>query len=153
MSSVPNSLSRVGWDAIGIGASTLCVIHCMLFPVLLAFSPTLAHFVPGSESIHRMFAYLLAAIGLVAFWAGYKVHRRKVVLLLLGIGVSGVTVGAYADSLLPTHSWEVLITVCGSVFLIIAHYMNRTLCLSCRVCVEKPEINKAHNRSIKDESQ
>jgi hypothetical protein len=37
------------------------------------------------------------------------------VLLLLAIGILGVTVGAYADFLLPTHAWEVGITVTGSV--------------------------------------
>jgi len=38
------------------------------------------------------------------FLGWYKVHKRKVVLLLLVIGISGVTVGAYAESLLPTHT-------------------------------------------------
>lgn len=77
MSSVPNGLLKLNWDTIGIAMSTLCVIHCMLLPVVLAFAPTLAHFLPGSETIHRALAYLLAVVGLVAFWAGYKIHRRK----------------------------------------------------------------------------
>jgi hypothetical protein len=136
MSSVPSSLRRVNWDNVGIAASTLCAIHCLLFPVMLAFAPTLAHFLPGSETIHRVLAYLLAAVGLVAFWEGYKVHRRKLVLLLLVVGIFGVTVGAYAGSLLPTHTWEVAITLTGSSFLVAAHYLNRTLCLTCRLCVD-----------------
>jgi uncharacterized membrane protein YfcA len=134
MSSVPNGLPKLNWDTIGIATSTLCVIHCMLLPVVLAFAPTLAHFLPGSETIHRALAYLLAVVGLVAFWAGYKIHRRKLVLLLLAIGILGVTVGAYADFLLPTHAWEIAITLTGSFFLIAAHSLNRTLCRSCRVC-------------------
>jgi MerC mercury resistance protein len=104
MYSVPKSLPRVNWDAIGVGASTLCAIHCLLLPIVLSFAPTLAHFVPGPEVVHRTLAFLLAAVGLIAFWAGYKVHRRKVVLLLLAVGIMGVTVGAYADFLLPTHA-------------------------------------------------
>jgi MerC mercury resistance protein len=134
MSSVPRSLPRVNWDAIGVGASTLCAIHCLLLPIVLSFAPTLAHFVPGTEAVHRTLAYLLAAVGLIAFWNGYKVHRRRVVLLLLAIGILAITVGAYADSLLSNHTWEVLITVAGSLFLIVAHSLNRTLCRSCRVC-------------------
>jgi hypothetical protein len=77
MSSVPNSLSKLKWDNIGIAASTLCVVHCVLLPIALAFAPTVAHFLPGSEVIHRILAYLLAAVGLIAFWAGYKVHPSK----------------------------------------------------------------------------
>jgi uncharacterized membrane protein YfcA len=106
----------------------------VLLPVLLAFTPTLAHFLPGSESIHRAIAYLLTVVGLVAFWAEYKIHRRKLILLLLAIGILGVTVGAYADFLLPTHAWEVAIALTGGSFLIAAHSLNRTLCRSCRVC-------------------
>jgi uncharacterized membrane protein YfcA len=126
---------------VGIAASTLCAIHCLLLPVMLAFAPTLAHFVPGSETVNRVLAYLLAAVGLVAFWTGYKVHRRKLVLLLLVVKIFGVTVGAYADSLLPTHTWEVAITLTGSSFLVAAHYLNRTLCLTCRVCADRSGVN------------
>jgi uncharacterized membrane protein YfcA len=134
MSSVPNSLSRINWDIVGIGTSTLCFIHCVLLPIILAFSPTLVHIIPGDEAVHRALAYLLAAVGLIAFWTGYKIHRQKLILLLLSIGILGVTVGAYAGSLLPSHRLEVLITLVGSSFLIVAHWLNRTLCRSCRTC-------------------
>jgi uncharacterized membrane protein YfcA len=149
MSSVPNSLPRVNWDAIGAGASTLCAIHCLLLPIVLSFAPTLAHFVPGTEVVHRTLAFLLAAVGLIAFWAGYKVHRRKVVLPLLAVGIMGVTVGAYADFLLPTHAWEVVITVFGSSFLIVAHCLNRTLCRSCRVCADQTDAHQLHKRILR----
>ena len=43
MSSASSGWPRVSWDAVGIGASTLCAIHCALVPFVLAFSPTLAH--------------------------------------------------------------------------------------------------------------
>ena len=132
-------LQGVNWDAVGVGTSTLCVIHCLLLPLALAFAPTLAHFLPGSEAVHRSLAYLLAGVGLLAFRAGYRVHRKKYVLALLLVGIAAVTVGAYADSLLPSHAWEVAITFTGSAFLIVAHRLNRTLCQSCKTCVETGE--------------
>jgi MerC mercury resistance protein len=149
MSSVPNSLSRINWDIVGIGASTLCAIHCVLLPIILAFSPTLVHFIPGGEAVHRALAYLLAAVGLIAFWTGYKIHRQKLILLLLSIGILGVTVGAYADSLLPSHRWEVLITLVGSSFLLVAHWLNRTLCRSCRTCAGREATSGGHNLESK----
>lgn len=129
----PSSVA-FSWDTLGIGASTACAIHCLLAPFLLAFSPAMSHFLPGSEVIHRSFAYLLTAVGLVAFWSGYRVHRKPSVLLILIAGLAGVTVGAYADALLPTHDWEVGITLAGSTCLIVAHVLNRSLCRSCRSC-------------------
>ena len=153
MPSVSNSLPKANWDAIGIGASTLCAIHCLALPFVLAFAPALAHFVPGNEVVHRTLACLLAAVGLIAFCAGYRIHRRKVVLLLLMVGIMCVTAGAYADSLLPTHAWEVFITVLGSSFLISAHYLNRTLCRSCRVCAESTGAVPLHKRLTEESGQ
>jgi uncharacterized membrane protein YfcA len=137
MSSASNGLQRVTWDAIGIGASTLCAIHCLLLPFVLAFAPTVAHFLPGDEVVHRTLACLLAAVGLIAFRSGYRIHRRKIVLVLLAAGIAGVTAGAYAGFLLPSHLWEIGITLFGGAFLISAHLLNRTLCRSCKVCAEK----------------
>jgi hypothetical protein len=134
MPSVPNSFPRVTWDAIGIGASTLCAVHCLLLPFMLAFAPALAHFLPGDEAVHRTLACSLAAVGLVAFRAGYKVHRKKIVLVLLTAGIAGVTAGAYAGQRLPSHRWEVGITLLGGAFLVSAHALNRTLCRSCKTC-------------------
>ena len=136
-------LQRVNWDVVGVGASTLCVIHCLLLPVVLAFAPTLAHFVPGNEAVHLSLAYLLTGVGILAFRAGYRVHREKFVLVLLMVGIAAVTVGAYAGSLLPSHSWEVAITFTGSAFLIVAHRLNRTLCQSCKTCVETGHKHKS----------
>jgi uncharacterized membrane protein YfcA len=141
MSSVSDSLQRLTWDAVGIGASTLCAIHCLLLPFVLAFAPAMAHFLPGDEVVHRTLACLLAAIGLVAFRAGYKVHRKKIVIVLLATGIAGVSAGAYAGSLLPSHHWEVVITILGGAFLISAHSLNRTLCRSCRTCVANGKQN------------
>jgi uncharacterized membrane protein HdeD (DUF308 family) len=144
MSSASSNLPRVNWDVVGIGASVLCTIHCVLLPIVLAFAPALSHFLPGSEAIHRTLAYLLAAVGLIAFCTGYRIHRKKYVLFLLILGILGVTAGAYAGFLLPSHGWEVGITLVGSSFLIAAHYLNRTLCHSCRTCTEK--IGNTHSR-------
>ena len=39
-------------DAIGIGLSSLCLIHCLLLPVLVIAVPSLVGSVLGSEWIH-----------------------------------------------------------------------------------------------------
>jgi len=91
-------LQRVNWDAVGVGASTLCVIHCLLLPVVLAFAPTLAHFLPGNEAVRRSLAYLLTGVGILAFRAGYRVHRKKFVLVLLMAGIAAVIVGSHTPA-------------------------------------------------------
>ena len=51
--------SRIGWDAIGVGASTLCLIHCVLTPIGLSFAPVLSEFLPGDSTVHRVGIVLL----------------------------------------------------------------------------------------------
>jgi hypothetical protein len=36
-------------DRIGVWTSTLCVIHCLLIPVVLSLSAVSAHFLPSEE--------------------------------------------------------------------------------------------------------
>jgi len=139
MLSSSNSLQRVTWDMIGIGASILCAIHCALLPFVLAFAPALSHFVPGDERVHRVLAFLLVGVGLIAFWTGYQVHRRKIVVLLLAFGIAAIVAGAYGEGWLPSHRWETAITLIGSSLLVTAHFKNRTLCRTCKVCANSAD--------------
>lgn len=34
------NMQSVNWDRIGIGISSLCMVHCLLMPLVLAFSPS-----------------------------------------------------------------------------------------------------------------
>lgn len=117
MSSVSNGLQKVTWDTIGIGASALCAIHCALLPFVLAFSPALTHFIPERKSFIAPSHVYWPPLDSSRSGQAYKVHRRKIVVVLLGLGIAGVTVGAYAGSWLPSHRGEVAISLVGSSFL------------------------------------
>jgi hypothetical protein len=108
LSSMPSMLpastasSREWADRLGTWTSALCVVHCLLTPVLLSFSTVVAHLMPAEESVHRSLALLGCIAG--AAWFGDK---------------------------LPSHAMEVTITFCGSGFMIAAHRLNHTFCKSC----------------------
>lgn len=124
---------RVWADRLGIWASALCVVHCLLTPVLLSLSPVLAHLLPGEESTHRSLAVLVALFGTVALLSGFRRHRRALVLLLMAAGLTLIAGAAWFGERLPDHWAEVLVTLCGSTFMIAAHRLNHTFCRSC-VC-------------------
>jgi hypothetical protein len=50
-------------DQIGVWTSTLCVVHCLLTPVVLSLSAVSAHFLPSEERTHRTLAVAIAALG------------------------------------------------------------------------------------------
>ena len=54
-----------GWfDRAGVWASTACMLHCLLTPLLLSFSILAAHFLSSKEHTHRALAIGFALIGL-----------------------------------------------------------------------------------------
>ena len=123
-------------DQIGQCASALCVVHCLLMPVLLSMSAVAAHFLPSEESTHRSLAILVAAIGAIALLNGYHMHRRKTTIYLMCIGLGLIAMGAYYGNRLPNHWIEVGVTLTGSLFMIFAHRLNHTFCKDCACATE-----------------
>jgi hypothetical protein len=118
-------------DRIGIWTSTVCVIHCLLTPVLLSVSAVSAHFLPSEERTHRTLAAAIAALGAIALVRGYRRHRSPRVLVLMIVGLAFIFGGAYWGDHLPSHAAEILVTLVGSGFMIAAHRTNHTFCRDC----------------------
>ncbi len=128
-SSDGNSLS---WpDRIGVWASALCIVHCLLTPVLLSVSAVFAHFLPADEPVHRFLAVAIALIGAIALVRGIRIHRRRRVLYLMAAGLACIFFGAFAGNHLPGHWAEVGITFLGSILMIWSHRLNHTFCNDC----------------------
>ena len=117
--------------------SALCVVHCLLTPVLISFSAVIAHLLPAEESVHRSLAMLVASFGAFALIAGFRKHRRTLILFLMLGGLSCIAGAAWFGDKLPSHAAEVMITFLGSVFMVTAHRLNHTFCRTC-VCSATP---------------
>lgn len=118
-------------DQLGIWTSGLCVVHCLLTPIVLSLSAVSAHFLPSEERTHRCLAIVIATLGALALVRGYRSHRRVRVLLLMVAGLACIFAGAWWGDRLPSHAMEVGITFLGSGFMITAHRMNHTFCRDC----------------------
>jgi hypothetical protein len=118
-------------DQIGVWTSTLCVVHCLLTPVVLSLSAVSAHFLPSEERTHRTLAVAIAALGAIALIKGFRNHRSLRVLLLMVAGLAFIFGGAFWGDHLPSHATEVLVTLIGSGFMIAAHRANHTFCRDC----------------------
>jgi hypothetical protein len=123
--------SRVWADKMGVWTSALCVVHCLLTPVLISFSAVLAHFLPAEERVHRSLAVLVALFGTIALLIGFRKHRRVRILFLMIGGLGFISGSAWFGDRLPSHAYEVAITMVGSGLMISAHRLNHTFCRSC----------------------
>lgn len=124
-SSFQESTNR--WDELGIFLSGLCALHCMVTPFLVLALPVMGSFFEN-EWVHLGMALFVAPVGTYAFWSGYRHHQN---LRVFGLGLLGLLFVGGAS--LAPHSWveffgHDIITICGSVALIIAHILNRRAC-------------------------
>ncbi len=134
MTSTPQpsvNVSRQWADRLGVWTSRLCVVHCVLTPVLISSSAVLAHFLPAEEKVHRSLAFLVALFGAVALLVGFRKHGRRRILILMSAGLGCIAAAAWFGDKLPSHAYEVAITMVGSALMITAHRMNHTFCRSC----------------------
>lgn len=125
---------RDRWDQAGIGASLLCVLHCLLAPVFITALPAVA---AAEHQTHSAFAVIILLFGMLAFIPGYRKHRRKAVP---GAGIAGVSMIILAALLPEVESAEVLETLLvlvGGITLISAHLRNAWWCRYCSKCSDR----------------
>ena len=120
-------------DFVGISLSLLCLIHCLTLPLLIAFAPAILRRLPGDDITHRSLAVAIGLVGLLAFRSGYRMHRRRWLLVLFLAGLVLVSVAAVLGDEVLTGYGEAAITVCGGLMIVTAHLVNHSFCRSCAV--------------------
>lgn len=124
-------------DFAGAAASSVCLIHCLLTPVLISFFPELIPYLPGEAGFHRALAIGIVLLGGAAFIPGYRVHRRNSLLALIGAGISLILIVAWCGEAL-SQAFELVLSVSGSLMLVGAHLLNRSFCRQCHSCKDTP---------------
>ncbi|WP_343527361.1 MerC domain-containing protein [Sphingomonas sp.] len=109
-----------GWDGLAISASTLCLIHCLVLPVVLAFLPAIAEWADLGEGVHVVMLGIALPLSGSTLLLGWRRHHRRVPL---GLGAAGLTL-LVAGVLLEGGMAGLLITVTGSLTLTLAHIAN-----------------------------
>jgi hypothetical protein len=118
------------FDVLGITASSLCVVHC-LGSVVLSIAVPVAGFTPFvEERFHRVIAVFVLVAGFAAFVPGFKRHRCWAVLTVGSLGMAAIAL----TQLMPDveEYYELMLTLLGGGFLVLAHWQNRVLCHECQ---------------------
>lgn len=117
--------SKINWDALGIGASLACAIHCALLPLFLSSLPLF-----GINIIHNIYfeagmIVLALAIGIYSLYHGYKKHHHS--FLPLGIFFTGFVFLVLKQFFVHAETWLLIPAV---LLIVSAHLLNYK---SCRV--------------------
>ncbi len=118
-------------DNLGITISSVCAVHCLLLPAIFLIAP---YSFLASHEFHEALIYFILPCAAVAFTLGCRKHGDiKVVLMgLLGIVLLGSSILLHEVHHSDQHSEEfetIIITVAGSLMLILSHLRNRKLCM------------------------
>jgi hypothetical protein len=118
-------------DNLGITISSVCAIHCLLLPAIFIIAP---YSFLASHEFHEALIYFILPCAAVAFVLGCRKHGDLKVAIMGSLGIMLLASSILLHEIFHAeeHSEElitVLITIAGSVMLILSHMRNRKLCL------------------------
>jgi hypothetical protein len=119
-------------DRIGITATSLCALHCILLPVLLPALPLLGLSFLADHAWEHVFLIFTAILGSVALFSGFKRYHRKMYpfyLLFIGVGIYWIKHDF-------SEEYEAYFIIIGASLIVAAHYINLKLCNNCKECTE-----------------
>jgi hypothetical protein len=122
MAAAPAAQHR--FDAIAVIASGLCVVHCLLLPLLLLLVPVMATWLALPESFHRWMLAVAIPTSVIALVLGQRRHRRWTPL---AAAIPATVVLAVGALLIEAPLLETVLTVCGATILVLAHLVNGRL--------------------------
>ena len=108
------------WDAVGIGLSMLCAVHCVSVPILLSVLPmTGLGFVANHEFEWVMMGIIFVVAG-VTFVRGYRRHRNRGVFVFFALGL---VIFLFVRPFVP-EDWHPFATIAGGLAFIAGHWKN-----------------------------
>lgn len=114
--------TTIAWvDRAAIGASLVCLAHCLILPGVFLLAPFLASVLAFPEDYHVWALVAALPLSLFAIVTGYRVHGTRLPVILAVLGLVALTIGALW---LHSEVWEALVTSVGGVVLIVAHMIN-----------------------------
>ena len=116
---------KINWDALGIGASLACAIHCALLPLFLSSLPLFGIEILDNVYFEVGMIGLALVIGSYSLYHGYKRHHHS--LLPLTLFFAGFSFLVLKQFFIHYHTWLLIPAV---VLIIAAHLINYK---SCRV--------------------
>ena len=115
----------------------VCMVHCLMAPILLAVVPSSAALGLGQEAFHIWMLVAVLPLSTVALFLGCRKHQVYRHMKLGCVGLVFLISGVLLSSVIGELG-EKGFTVIGGCLLAFAHFKNYRLCLegSCSNCGE-----------------
>jgi hypothetical protein len=111
-------------DRIAIALSTICIVHCLAMPLLVAALPIVAVAFGTDGHFHALMLWLVVPTSALGFGFGFKVHHVAGIVLLGAAAVAVLAVVALWGHDHWDRGVEVGVNVVASLLLATAHWRN-----------------------------
>lgn len=116
------------FDKLAISVSLLCVLHCLLTPILLIAVPVFSSTLLAGEAFHQFLVFLVLPLSAAAILLGCRHHKDFWVLGISVLGLSLLTFTAFFGHDTFGEAGEKWMTVLSGLVLSTAHLRNFKLC-------------------------
>ena len=114
---------KVNWDALGIGASLACAIHCALLPLFLSSLPLFGVNIINNEGFEAFMIILAFGIGSYALYHGYRKHHHN--WMPFALFIAGFAFLILKEFYIHYATWLLIPAV---ILIVTAHYFNFRFC-------------------------
>jgi hypothetical protein len=111
-------------DRIAITLSTICIVHCLAMPLVIAMLPIAAVTFGSDGHFHALMLWLVVPTSAVGFALGYRVHAKAGIVVTGAIAVAILAVTALWGHGAWDATTEVAVNVAASLLLASAHWRN-----------------------------
>ena len=111
-------------DRVAIALSTICIVHCLAMPFVIALLPVTALVVGGDGHFHSLMLWFVVPTSILGFGLGLRVHRRVEIVVFGALAIATLAAAALWGHSAWDPSVEVVVNVAASVGLAAAHWRN-----------------------------
>ena len=114
-------------DALAVSLSVLCILHCLLLPILVIAMPAMASLFFVDEAFHIWMVVAVIPVSTLALYSGWKKHLVLQVGIMGSIGLLLISCAAFLGHEYISEFWERYLTVIGTTVITFAHIWNYIL--------------------------
>ena len=121
-------------DVSAVGLSSLCLVHCLMLPVVVSVYPATIAVTLSDEVFHLFMVLMAIPISVFALFFGCRSHKSYSVGLTRALGIGLLFMSAFLPHEFVGETGERLLTVSGALTLSVSHILNFRLCRSVKCC-------------------
>ena len=112
------------FDRIAIALSTICIVHCLAMPFVIAVLPIAAMTLGGDGHFHTFMLWFVVPTSVLGLGLGYRVHERLGVVVVGAVAIAALSLAALHGHDAWDSRVETLANVAASLALAAAHWRN-----------------------------